>query len=209
MITAITGTLTRVLEEEVRIAVGGVEHQVLVPEFTRRQIQSKVGEEVHLHTIEYFEGNPQRGRMTPRLVGFASEPEIEFFELFCTVDGVGVRKALKAMGRSVRDIADMIARQDVERLTTLPGVSSSVAERIVAKLRKKVTRFALMVEDERAQHDSATPDVVEEAFLALLSLGHGEAEARRKIEEVLGAKGRKFKQADDVLHAIYTADVAG
>ena len=37
-----------------------------------------------------------QGRMVPRLIGFASEAELEFFDLFCTVDKVGTRKAIKA-----------------------------------------------------------------------------------------------------------------
>ena len=51
-----------------------------------------------------------------------SEAELDFFELFCTVDKVGVRKALKAMVRPIKEIADAIQRQDAKWLTTLPGV---------------------------------------------------------------------------------------
>ena len=39
MITKITGVLNRVLDEEVRLQVGPLEYQVLVPEFVRRQVQ--------------------------------------------------------------------------------------------------------------------------------------------------------------------------
>src|SRR5262249_39844757 len=57
MITKITGTLQRALEEEVRLQVGAFEYQVLVPECARRQLQTKVGQDVTLHTTEYLEGN--------------------------------------------------------------------------------------------------------------------------------------------------------
>src|SRR5919199_5833110 len=105
MITRMTGTLPRVLDEEVRLQVGPLEYQVLVPEFVRRQLQTRVGQEVTLHTSQYLEGNPMQGRMVPRLIGFLSPAELEFFELFCTVDKVGTRKAIKALMRPIRDIA--------------------------------------------------------------------------------------------------------
>ena len=61
------------------------------------------------------------GRMTPRLVGFLSAIDREFFEIFCSVDGVGVRKALRAMVRPVRELARTIQDQDVKMLATYPG----------------------------------------------------------------------------------------
>ena len=41
MITRITGVLNRVLDEEVRLQVGALEYQVLIPEFLRRGVQSR------------------------------------------------------------------------------------------------------------------------------------------------------------------------
>src|SRR5437667_2919047 len=144
MITKITGLLNRVLDEEVRLQIETFEYQVLVPEFVRRQLQSLIAQEISLHTSEYLEGNPMQGRVVPRLIGFLTEAELEFFELFCTVDKVGVRKAIKALVLPVRDIADAIQRQDAKWLTTLPGVGAATAEQIVATLRRKITKFALM-----------------------------------------------------------------
>ena len=143
MITKITGKLVALHENEAALEVGAFEYQVFVPEFVRRQMQSLIGQSVSLRTIEYLEGNPQQGRLTPRLVGFMSDAEREFFELVCSVDGVGVKKALRAMVRPVREVATAIEEQDVKQLTTLPGIGAAVAERIVAKLRRKMARFAL------------------------------------------------------------------
>src|SRR5438093_147108 len=144
MITKMTGQLNRVLDEEVRLQVGPLEYQVLIPEFVRRQVQNRVGQEVTLHTSQYLDGNPMQGRVVPRLLGFTNEAELEFFELFCTVDKIGTKKALKALVRPIKEIADAIQRQDSKYLTTLPGIGGATAEKIVATLRRKVTRFALM-----------------------------------------------------------------
>src|SRR6516225_5451634 len=146
MITRITGVLNRVLDEEVRLQVGALEYQVLVPDCVRRSLQGALGHEVTLHTTHYLDGNPMQGRVVPRLVGFTTEAELDFFELFCTVDKVGTRKALKALVRPIKEIANAIQRQDPKWLTTLPGVGAATAEQIVATLRRKVTKFALMPE---------------------------------------------------------------
>jgi Holliday junction DNA helicase RuvA len=211
MITRITGLLNRVLDDEVRLQVGALEYQVLVPEFVRRSVQHRLGQELTFHTSHFFDGDPSRGKVVPRLVGFASEHELEFFELFCTVNGVGTRKALKALARPIRDIADAIQRQDAKYLTTLPGVGGPTAEKIVATLRRKVTRFALAPaprggDDGEASEPAATAtvegNVLDDAYQALLGIGHGPADARALLDRAL-ASGKSFSSADEVLLEIY------
>jgi Holliday junction DNA helicase RuvA len=205
MITKITGRLNRVLDEEVRLQVGALEYQVLVPEFVRRQVQMRLGEELTLFSSEYFDGNPMQGRMVPRLIGFLSEAELEFFELFCTVDKVGTRKAIKALMRPIREIADAIQRQDAKWLTSLPGVGNATAEQIVATLRRKVTKFALMATPtDGAAGPAATIEgnLLEDAYQALLSVGHSPIEARNRLDKVV-ASGREFKTVEDILLQIY------
>jgi holliday junction DNA helicase RuvA len=207
LITKISGLLNRVLDEEVRLQVGPMEYQVLVPDFVRRQLQGRIGQEVALHTSEYLDGNPMQGRVVPRLIGFLSEAELDFFELFCTVDKVGVRKAIKALIRPVRDIADAIQRQDAKWLTTLPGVGAATAEQIVATLRRKVTKFALMAPavprpDGTAETPHLDGNLLEDAYQALVSVGHGPAEARERLDRVI-AGGKTFKSVEEILMAIY------
>src|SRR5947209_17105186 len=176
MITKITGMLNRVHDDEVRLQVGALEYAVLVPEFVRRAVQMRVGHEITLHTCHYFDGNPMQGRVVPRLIGFINEAELDFFDLFCTVDKVGTRKALKALVRPVKEIAEAIQRQDAKWLTTLPGVGAATAEQMVASLRRKVTKFALLPAATAADGHAVPASVVdgnllEDAYQALLGIG--------------------------------------
>jgi Holliday junction DNA helicase RuvA len=207
MITKITGILNRVLDEEARLQVGALEYQVLVPEFVRRQIQAQVGQEITLHTTEYLEGNPMQGRVVPRLVGFLHDTELEFFELFCTVDKVGIKKALKALTRPVRDVANAIQREDSKWLTGLPGVGTATADQIVASLRRKVTRFALMPEaavngEGDKPQSPADGQLFEDAYNALLALGHSPMDARDQLDKAL-AKERTLTSVEEILNTIY------
>ncbi len=202
LITKITGRLIALHHDRLTLAVEPYEREVMIPEFTRRQLQSKVGTEISLHTIEYFEGNPMQGRMVPRMLGFLTEAEREFFEMFCSVDGVGSKKALRAMVRPVREVATAIEEQDAKWLTSLPGIGGATADRIIAKLRRKVPKFALMVpRDDVPRHEVAT-DVVSETYEALLALGHSESDARHLIDLALETK-EKFKDTQSLLSAIY------
>lgn len=213
MITHVRGILRSVGEEELILAVEPMELEVLIPEHTRRQLQQKVGEPVALHTVFYIEGGQMGSRMTPRLVGFLSAIDREFFEIFCSVDGVGVRKALRAMTRPVRELARSIQDQDVKMLATFPGIGEATAERIVAKLRRKVGKFTLIVgaatgaeapspAETNGQVENAEPDVIRDTFAALLSVGHSETQARQAIDQALMGK-KKFKSVADMIDAIY------
>ena len=202
MITRITGQLLRLGDEYLTLKVGAFEYEVLIPEFARRRLQAELGREISLHTIEYLEGNPMQGRLTPRLVGFLSEIEQEFFELFCSVDGVGVKKALRAMVRPVQEVATAIEEQDTKTLASLPGVGPATSERIIAKLRRKMPKFALLAMREEPGEREVPRDVLTESFDALRALGHSESDARRLIDSVLQSK-KKYKTVEEVLQAIY------
>jgi Holliday junction DNA helicase RuvA len=202
LITKITGPLVALQNDIATLRIDAFEHEVLIPEFTRRQLQQQVGQEVSLHTIEYLEGNPMQGRLTPRLVGFLTEAEREFFELFCSVDGVGVKKALRAMVRPVREVAVAIEEQDTKALSALPGIGPAMAERIIAKLRRKVPKFALLVARDERREAEVEPDVVAETFDILRGLGHSESEARKLLDAALATK-KKFKDVQTLIEAIY------
>ena len=208
MITKITGTLVALADDTLTLAQGGFEYEVRIPEFTRRQLQAEVNRDISLHTIQYLEGNPMQGRMTPRLIGFLTAVEREFFELFCSVDGVGVRKALRAMVRPVKEVATAIEDQDAKALAGLPGIGPAMSERIIAKLRRKVPKFALMVAQQTTYEAEVRPDVVAETFEVLRSLGHSESDARRLVDAALATK-KRFKDVQSLLQAVYQSQGLG
>ncbi|MCA9160332.1 MAG: Holliday junction DNA helicase RuvA, partial [Planctomycetales bacterium] len=175
MITKISGKLVALDDDAATLSIPPMEYEVLIAEFTRRHLQSQMKKDVVLHTIHYMDGNvTSGGRLTPRLVGFLSTAERDFFELFCSVDGVGVKKALRAMTQPVQDTAIMIEQQDAKGLSGLPGVGPATAERIIAKLRRKMPKFALLVRRETPSGEKIKDGVVEDTYQALLALGHNE-----------------------------------
>jgi holliday junction DNA helicase RuvA len=205
MITKLTGRLVRVLDDEVRVAIPPYEYQVLVPESVRRLVQMKTGEEITFHISQYYEGNSVGSRFIPRMIGFLTESELEFFDLFCTVDKIGVKKALKALARSPRDIANAIVREDAKWLATLPGIGATTAEQIVSTLKRKVGKHALAGESGESVPavTGETSRLVEDIYQALLVVGLGPAEARSKLDGLLKS-GQKFQTVEDGLTLIYS-----
>ena len=119
------------------------------------------------------------------------------------------------MVRPVRELARTIEDQDVKMLATYPGIGEAMAERIVAKLRRKVGKFALIVGPDAAHDGAGTshagsngetefagPDVIRDTYAALLSVGHTESQARQAIDRVMSGK-KKFKTVADMIEAIY------
>ena len=109
--------------------------------------------------------------------------------------------------RPVRDIADAIQRQDAKWLTTLPGIGPATAEQIVATLRRKVTKFALMAPPRDGATAPVAPaavqdNILEDAYQALLSVGHSPQEARDRLDKAL-AGAKSFKSAEEILLVIY------
>lgn len=231
MITKMTGLLVRVLDEELRLEVGPLEYQVLIPEAVRRQVQLHTGREVTLHVLEYLEGNSGGNRFVPRRVGFLTEQELDFFELFCTVEKIGVKKALKAMARPVREIADAINRQDARWLSSLPGIGATTAEQIVTTLKRKVTPFLMgptpaataapaepsaVVEAKPGGKRKAAaaepppapasnlPDgrIVEDVYQALMGLGLSPVEARTRLDGLLSC-GKPFATMEEALTLVF------
>ena len=223
MITKMTGLLSAVGDDEARLDIGAFEYALMVPEAVRRQLQMRVGQELTLHVSEYYEGNQSGTRFIPRKVGFLHEYELEFFELFCTVDKVGVKKALKAMARPVKEIAEAITRQDARWLSTLPGIGVATAEAMVATLRKKVLNFAVLkapadavvvaedapkkrgkkaVEPSGPPAPSVEPQLIDDVYHALMAMGLNPVEARLKLDGLLMV-GKPFATLDEALQLIY------
>ena len=65
-----------------------------------------------------------------------------------------------------------------------------------------MARFALMVSEDAPAAVVESSDVLNDAYEALLALGHSTADARTKIDTVIEA-GKKMKTVEDVLGAIY------
>ena len=201
MIARISGRL-----EEVRGAAalvdtgGGLWYEVMIPACDVERLTRRTGQQIVLHTIHHIEGDPTRGSLAPRLIGFLSEADREFFKIFTTVKGIGVRKALRALCRSVGEIAAAIGAKDTKFLKALPEIGPRTAERIVAELHGKVDEFA--GELPEGPTESEMPEAGAEAISVLVQLGERRADAVSLVERVL-AVAPELTTAEEIIQHVY------
>lgn len=202
MICRLTGKVVRVDAETAVVDAGSLSYEVMVSTATAGDLARLVGGEVSLFTVQYFEGNPAGAHLIPRLIGFLSPADREFFTLFTKVKGISNRRALRAMGLPVHQLAAAIERGDVRLLTTLPEIGKKTAAQIVSELQGRVQRFL---------EPSAAPVPVAEmtdaqrvALEILVQWGDRRADAQRWIAAAVQADP-SLAEPDAIVRAAYRA----
>ncbi len=149
MICRLAGRVEQVDDQAAVIRVGGLFYEVLVPAASLAELGRLVGEDITLYTIQYLEGNPTGTVMIPRLIGFLSEAQRDFYNAFVRVKGISMRRALRAMILPVHQLAAAIENGDVHTLTTLPEIGKKTAAHIISELRGHLEQFATPSEAPR------------------------------------------------------------
>ncbi len=179
MITRIRGELSEVTERHALLDVDAMTYAVLVPAADVPSLLGNIGQSIEFYTLHYFEGQPQGNAITPQLIGFSSERDRAFFELFTTVKGIGNRKALRALIRPFMETAAAIANRDSEALTSLPEIGTRSAETIIAQLHGKVDHF---IGDVGSTIEVTLPACCQDAIAMLMQLGETKGDAKRLVQ---------------------------
>lgn len=202
MIARLSGKVIEKGSNFLVIDVGGISYEVFIPHAVMQRIDESVSSDgrVSLITYHYFQVEPSRG--TPVLIGFLSEVEKEFFEIFITVSGIGPRAALKALNQPISLIARAIDEADTNFLKSLPGIGQQRAREIVAKLQNKVGKFALIQDDKIKEQKIKTKDIAEEAVAVLVQLEYKKSEALNMIKMAL-ERSPDIETTEDLLNEVY------
>ena len=186
MITRLSGLLERVSDGAAVVASGDLAYEVLLPAAEVARLEREVGSRVVLHTIHTLEGVSQGASYRPRLLGFASPEDREFFELFITVRGIGPRKAMRALAIPFPRIAEAIAAGDVGLLSSLPEIGRKMAQTICAELAEKVDPYLRGVAPAAAAaKGDPRRQVALDAIEVLVQLGEPRPAARDLVERAV------------------------
>ncbi len=142
MIAKIEGKLVKLDSDTALVQVGNICYEVMLPSYCVNALADKIGSDVVLCTMEYYEGTPVGGNLVPRMVGFLTPAERDFFTKFTSVKGIGIRKALRSLGIPIATIAAAIENADEKILMSLDGVGKRMAQQIIAELKGKLKTFA-------------------------------------------------------------------
>lgn len=181
MIARIEGKLVRLDGDSALVQVGSVGYEVMLPGYCVNALSDKIGTDVALCTMEYYEGTPAGGNLIPRMIGFLNTGDRDFFTRFISVKGIGIKKALRLLSIPIATIAAAIENGDDKMLCSLEGVGKRMAQQIIAELKGKVGSFAVGAEVGRPAEAKFKPFQAE-ALEILIAWGERRSEAMELIE---------------------------
>ena len=207
MISSIKGILTQITDQHALVENNGLFYEILLPSGLAERLKEngQIGNEIEFKTIYYIEAGDRKSNHYPRLVGFTDAVDREFFSLFTQVPGLGVKKALKSLVLPISEIATAIEMKNGSSLNKLPGVGGRLAEKIIAELHGKTSKFALSKAEEPlavSAKKKAIEPLEKEALEVLLQLQYRQQEAEEMVSRAV-SDNPKISKVEDLISIIF------
>jgi Holliday junction DNA helicase RuvA len=187
MIARLFGRIADKQPNRLIVDVSGVGYDVQVPlstYYTAPDIGGEMPLRIHTHVRE--------DQLS--LYGFATDLELTMFEKLIAVSGIGPKLALSVLsGIESRDLAGAIMRNDIARLTAIPGVGKKTAERMCVELRDRLPKA--IEASPASPEDSLREDLVS----ALANLGYHRQSIDKVLDKLLA--GNASQKFEDVLRS--------
>ncbi|MEW6267281.1 MAG: Holliday junction branch migration protein RuvA [Thermodesulfobacteriota bacterium] len=174
MISRLKGRIEDKSASSVVVMAGGVGYEVFIPLSTFYDLP-EVGQEVTLHVKTVLREDALE------LFGFLTQAEKETWLMLNGVSKIGPRLALNVLsGIGPAELVAAITTKNLARLSSVPGVGTKTAERLVVELKDKIVRLAglagpIQPEPRPVPFSEVDRDVIS----ALLNLGYGRGEAEK------------------------------
>jgi holliday junction DNA helicase RuvA len=177
VIASIRGALRQVEAERAIIEVGGFGIEVLASGRTLGAFSGRLGDEVSLQTYLHVREDALQ------LFGFQSTGERTFFLWLIAVSGVGPKVALAVLsGYPVDELELAVARDDVKKFESIPGIGKKLAQRLVVELKDKVGQLPPVGAGEAGRSAGPAPS---DAFLGARSALQNLGLTLREAEDAL------------------------
>ena len=178
MIARLTGQLIFKSPDHLIVDVGGIGYRVLIPLSTFYPLPDSGPVSLFIHTHVREDAI--------HLYGFLDSFEKELFGLLISVAGVGPRLAVNILSNiPAREFCQGIDREDLKRLSAIPGIGKKTAERLILELKEKIRRLPLPpAAPGSPPRNILGSGLVEDALAALVSLGYKENRAQKALESL-------------------------
>ncbi|MBI4743765.1 MAG: Holliday junction branch migration protein RuvA [Actinobacteria bacterium] len=159
--------------ENIILDVGGIGYYLNLPSSSLSKMPS-LGEEILIYTHFHIREDAMQ------LFGFASVQEKEMFEKLISVNKIGPKVALSILSTlSVSALKKAVLTNDVELISSVPGIGKKSAERLILELKNKLEMPDLEIVSGISKKEES---VYLQARNALLGLGYSVTEARNALE---------------------------
>ena len=169
MIGRLSGVIAEKTPPQVVIDVAGVGYEVDVPMSTFFNLGALGERAVLLTHLTVRE-------VAHQLFGFLTQEERATFRQLIKISGVGPKMALGLLsGLSVAELAQAVSRQEIGRLTKVPGIGKKTAERLLLELKGKLG-------PDLALPATVASDAQADILQALVALGYSEKDAATALK---------------------------
>lgn len=162
------------------IDCGGVGYACRTTNTTQAQL--RVGEKGKLYTYLHVREDAME------LYGFATQEELNLFQLLLSVSGVGPKAALSILSASTpTNLALSIITGDEKALTCAPGIGKKIAQRVILELKDKLAKGQTIGGGETYGGTGVTvipENKLSEASAALAVLGYSQGEIGAAIKGI-------------------------
>jgi Holliday junction DNA helicase RuvA len=191
MIAQLTGRLVRSSPTELVLDVNGVGYSVHISLSTFGAV-GQAGESLTILTHTHVRED------LLQLYGFATETERELFRLLISVSGIGPKMAQGILsGLNPVELKEAIASGNLAALTSISGVGTRTAERIVLELRNKLGKTEAA--ESGLVPTSAQLKARSEALVALMSLGYSRPSAEKALQTVVREADRQNLTVEELI----------
>ncbi len=178
MISFVRGKIVSKSPTSVTIENNGIGLEILVP-LSTFEVLGKADSEVQLLTYLHVREDALI------LFGFATVEEKELFRHLLSVSGIGPKLALGIIsGSNIPQLYKNIADGNESALTRVKGLGKKTAQRLIIDLKDKAEAQIGRMSDLGIAPSKVPPNVIEEAMMAMMSLGYSRNEAERAISKV-------------------------
>jgi len=182
LIDSIKGTLVKKNPTSVIIDIGGIRLGIPITLATFEKIPNP-----H-HTVELLTYLHVREDIM-ELYGFYDDHERDVFMQLNSISGIGPRSAMNILsGTDPVEFKKKIIDSDVASLTSIPGIGTKTAKRIIVELKDKFTD-----QDTGSDLDfllvSGDKDKIDDATKVLISLGYKRSAINQVIKKLITKDG--------------------
>jgi len=130
------------------------------------------------------------------LYGFNTKEELRMFELLISVSGVGSKSAINMLSNiEVSSFAIAVVSNDIKKISSIKGVGSKTAQRLVLELKDKLKAEQELTKLEEVNEVAKEEEISSEASDALQILGYN----RKDIERVLKKIDTKSLSTEEII----------
>lgn len=176
MITYLQGILVESLPTQIVVEVGGVAYEILIPLSSYDRLPPpKSAVKILTHLVVREDAH--------LLFGFMTLEERNLFRLLVQyVSGIGPKTALAVLsGIPVPAFKGAVVNGDVKMLSRIKGVGKKTAERVIVDLKDKIGVAGVWEAASAERALNPEEQMVNDAVLALISLGYKQVEAHKLI----------------------------